>query len=82
MAAACRLEPGDDPWKTDIVLTWLDPDGAIAGSICLPNTYVTDHYRKLFVTRCGAIIQMQTTDDGVRFIRWQPPPQAERGGTR
>ncbi len=82
VAAACRSAPDGDPWKTDIVLAALDPDGRIAGAIRMPNAYVTDHYRKLLVSRAGEIIQMQTADDGVRFVRWTLTTRAAGGTSR
>ena len=66
--------------KTDIVLVVLGPDGRCTATLSLPDAYVTDHYRKLGVSRAGDIIQMQTTEDEVRFVRWtQPAPGAEGG---
>ncbi|UCG15467.1 MAG: hypothetical protein JSV19_09230 [Phycisphaerales bacterium] len=70
LAASCPRASGGDQWKSDIVLVVIAPDGGIAGSLCMPDAYVTDHYRKLFVTRSGGVIQMQTTEDGLRFVRW------------
>jgi hypothetical protein len=73
LAAACLRHASDDPWKTDIVLVAIGPDGKIAGTVRMPNAYVTDHYRKLCVSRTGDIIQMQTTEQEVRFVRWTLP---------
>ena len=69
VAAACPRDPGADQWKADIMLVVIGPDGRIAGAMCMPDAYVTDHYRKLGVSRSGDIIQMQTTEDQVRFVR-------------
>ena len=82
LAAACRPTPDGDPWKTDIVLVALEPGEQIAGLIRMPNAYITDHYRKLFVSRSGDIIQMQTTEDGVRFVRWSLATPAKGGTSR
>lgn len=54
----------------------------IAGTIRMPNAYVTDHYRKLLVSHEGEIIQMQTAEDGVRFVRWTLPTRAAGGTSR
>jgi len=78
LAAACRPTPDGDPWKTEIVLVALEPGERIAGLIRMPNAYITDHYRKLFVSHTGDIIQMQTTENGVRFVRW--PLTTAKGG--
>jgi hypothetical protein len=79
LAAACQRRASDDPWKTDIVLVAIGPDGEVAGTVRMPNTYVTDHYRKLCVSDTGEIIQMQTTEQEVRFVRWTlPSHQDER----
>ena len=77
LAAACPRGSGGDQWKSEIVLAVIAPDGGIAGSLCMPDAYVTDHYRKLFVTRSGGVIQMQTTEDGVCFVRWALPARAD-----
>lgn len=77
LAAACPRASGGNQWRSDIVLVVLAPGGGIAGSLCMPDAYVTDHYRKLCVTRSGSVIQMQTGEDGVRFVRWVVEAQAE-----
>jgi hypothetical protein len=82
LAAACQPTPDGDPWKTDIVLVALEPGERIAGLIRMPNAYITDHYRKLFVSRAGDIIQMQTTEEGVRFVRWSLATPAKGGTSR
>lgn len=79
------LSPRDrerDAWKADIVLTVLAAHGRLVGTLCLPDAYITDHYRKLAVSRAGDIIQMQTADDGVRFVRWTLPTPGEGGESR
>jgi hypothetical protein len=60
----------------------LEPDGSIAGTVRMPNAYVTDHYRKLCVSPSGEITQMQTGADGVRFVRWSLTAQAKGGPSR
>jgi hypothetical protein len=82
LAVACVRDQRSDPWKADIVLVTIAPDGQIAGSIRMPNAYVTDHYRKLLVSHRGDIIQMQTAEEGVRFVRWTMPIQTEEGVER
>lgn len=68
---AMRREAADSPeHPADIVLAKLSADGMLLGSLVLPDAYVTDHYRKLLVTPAGDVIQMQTTEEGVRFVRW------------
>ncbi|MHC4094021.1 MAG: hypothetical protein ACYSVY_27735, partial [Planctomycetota bacterium] len=79
LAAACVADASDDQWETDLVLVAIEPDGGIAGTIRMPNAYVTDHYRKLGVARAGEIIQMQTTEREVRFVRWTLPTRADEG---
>ncbi len=69
----------DGPAKADLLVARLGPDGQPDGVQALPDAYVTDHYRKLCVTASGELIQMQTTEKEVRFIRWTlAEPQAER----
>lgn len=64
---------------SDLLVTRLGPGGRPNGVLALPDAYVTDHYRKIFVTASGELIQMQTTEEEVRFVRWTfPEPQAER----
>ena len=82
LAATCRSAPDDNSWKTEIVLVALEADGSIAGTVRMPNAYVTDHYRKLCVSRSGEIIQMQTAEDGVRFVRWALAAEAQGGTSR
>lgn len=82
LAAACPRAPRAERPGTDIVLVVIAPGGELAGSICMPDAYVTDHYRKLFVSRKGEVIQMQTTEDEVRFVRWTLPTQNDKGETR
>jgi len=82
VAATSPRDPGRDAWKADVLLTVLGPDGLLVGALCLPDAYITDHYRKLGVSRTGDIIQMQTTADGVRFVRWTLPAPAEGGKSR
>ena len=69
--AAAPVKP-----RTVIQVIALDDAGNLSGVLTLPDQYVTDHYRKLLITPRGDVIQMQTTEDGVRFIRWsmQAPP--------
>ena len=54
-------------------------DGEIVKTVRMPNSYITDHYRKVFVTAAGDIYQMQTDSAGVRFISWASGNAAERG---
>lgn len=74
VAANCLLDAGRDAWKADIVVVAIDPDEGVVGTARLPDQYVTDHYRKLCVTPAGEIIQMQTLEEGVRFVRWTLQP--------
>jgi hypothetical protein len=71
-----------DRWNTDIVVVAITSAGEIAGAIRLPNAYVTDHYRKLLVTPAGDVLQMQTFEDEVRFIRWTLREGGSEGGSR
>lgn len=65
--------------RSDLLVTRLRPDGYPDGTRVLPDAYVTDHYRKIFVTPSGELIQMQTTEEDVRFVRWTfPESQGER----
>jgi hypothetical protein len=73
---------GEDAWTTDIVLAVIEAGGEVVSSIRMPNAYATDHYRKLCVSRSGEIIQMQTTEEGVRFVRWLPQASPRKGVTR
>lgn len=73
LAAACLSAPATDQWSTDLLLVVITPDGRIADTLRMPNAYVTDHYRKLCVSSTGEVIQMQTTEDQVRFVRWTLP---------
>lgn len=82
VAATSPRDPNRNAWKMDIFLAVTAPDGRLVGSLCLPDAYITDHYRKLGVSRAGDIIQMQTTADGVRFVRWTLPTPAEGGAAR
>ena len=70
IAARCLCAAARDQWKADIVLVVMTPKGAIVGTLCMPDAYVTDHYRKLCVSPDGDVIQMQTTEDDVRFVHW------------
>jgi len=56
--------------ESDLLVTRLGSDGRPDGVRVLPDAYVTDHYRKIFVTASGELIQMQTTEEGVQFVRW------------
>lgn len=76
VAVTTPRDAARDAWKSDIVLAVIDSDGRLAGTLCLSDAYVTDHYRKLAVSRAGEIIQMQTTEDEVRFVRWTLPTTA------
>jgi hypothetical protein len=82
LGAACLCGESGDEWTTDIVLVAVDPAGRIAGTVRMPNAYITDHYRKLCVSRAGEVIQMQTVADGVRFVRWTLRAPAEGGWSR
>ncbi|MCP4591870.1 MAG: hypothetical protein GY842_14130 [bacterium] len=82
VAANCPCEPEKDPWTTDLVVIVLTPAGELVGTLRLPNRYVTDHYRKLCVSRDGHIIQMQTTEEEVRFVRWTVAIHTGKGGSR
>jgi hypothetical protein len=73
VAAACLRAPAIDQWSTDLLLVVITPEGRIADTLRMPNAYVTDHYRKVCVSGTGEIIQMQTTEDEVRFVRWTLP---------
>jgi len=81
VATACQRD-GGDKWKTDLILVGIDAEGGITPPIGLPNAYVTDHYRKLLVTGSGDVMQMQTTEDGVRFVRWTLPATQNGGESR
>jgi hypothetical protein len=82
VAATSPRDPQRDAWKADILLSVTGPDGSLVGSLCLADAYITDHYRTFGVSRAGDIIQMQTTADGVRFVRWTLPKPAEGGDSR
>ncbi len=82
VAAACLRDPPVDGPSADIVITALAPDDELLGVLIVPDQYVTDHYRKLLVTPDGDVVQMQTLETGVRFIRWRMPASAEEGGVR
>jgi hypothetical protein len=73
LAVACLRAPATDQWSTDILLVVITPDGRVASTLRMPNAYVTDHYRKLCISRIGTVVQMQTTEDEVRFVRWTLP---------
>lgn len=82
LAVACPCDERGNPWHTELVLTVFEANGRTAGSIHMPNQYVTDHYRKICVTPSGEVIQMQTTEEGVRFVRWSWDPNATQGAQR
>ncbi len=82
LAVTCPIEGSTDAWHTEIVVVVLNADGTIAATLHMPNRYVTDHYRKLGVSDSGDIIQMQTTEADVRFVRWVVEPQSGKGGSR
>ena len=82
LATTCRRADDKDPWKTEIVLAVIDSDGGRVRSLSMPNAYITDHYRKLCVSRSGEIIQMQTAEDGVSFIRRSLGGNASEGAGR
>ena len=65
--------------RSDLVVTRLRSCGPPAESLVLPDAYVTDHYRKVFVTVSGEVIQLQTTEAGVRFVRWAFEERLRRG---
>ncbi|MBU0639153.1 MAG: hypothetical protein KKB50_09840 [Planctomycetes bacterium] len=73
VVAACVLDAAREQWQTNLVVAAVSPHGRLAGTWCLPDQYVTDHYRKVCVTRGGYIIQMQTDEQEVRFVRWTLP---------
>jgi hypothetical protein len=81
VAAACQ-RPGAGEWETDILLAVLDATGDLVGVARLPNSYATDHYRKICVSPGGDIIQMQTTSREVRFVRWTLGAAAAREVSR
>jgi len=74
VAVTCPLDATKNAWKSDLVLAAIEPAGGVVGTLRMPNAYVTDHYRKLCVTSAGDVIQMQTSEEGVRFVRWTPEP--------
>ena len=82
VAAACLRDPPADGQRADIVIAALTPAGQLLGALTIPDQYVTDHYRKLLVTPTGDVLQMQTTEAGVRFIRWRMPALAAEGGAQ
>ncbi len=80
LTVTCLTDEKRSAWNTDLIMVVISPDGEIAGTINMPNNYVTDHYRKVFVTPAGEVYQMQTDATGVRFIRWTDSGAvAERG---
>ncbi len=70
IAAVCLPERGGDNSNGYILLAGITSDRTIAGAVSMPNAYVTDHYRKLCVSDSGDVIQMQTAEQEVRFVRW------------
>ena len=79
LTAACLTDEKNNSWNTDLVTAVFSPEGEIVKTVCMPNNYITDHYRKVFVTPAGDIYQMQTDSAGVRFIRWESGNAAGRG---
>ena len=80
---ATRCRPADpDTGPSELILTVINPGGTLAASFELPNQYFTDHYRKVFVTETGEIVQMQTTAQGARFVRWTLPTPDQKGAVR
>ena len=71
LAAVCQNPDAPDEARGVIYVCSIDTAGELAGVLTLPDQYVTDHFRKLLVTPAGEIIQMQTTEAGVQFIRWR-----------
>jgi len=63
--------PEGERETADIVVARVAADRSGCDSLVMPDAYVTDHYRKLLVTPGGEVIQMQTFEDGVRFVRWR-----------
>lgn len=82
VAAACLSDEPNKRPSTDIVVAKFTSDGELLGVVTTPDQYVTDHYRKLLVTPEGVVVQMQTTEEGVRFIRWSVPEIRTEGGAR
>lgn len=82
LAVTCPIEGDANPWHSDIVLAVISADGTVASTLRMPNRYATDHYRKLALDASGDVIQMQTTEDEVRFVRWAVEPSGEKGGAR
>ncbi len=81
LAAACWQAP-DEHRVADLVVAKLTTAGEVAGTLTVPDQYVTDHYRKLLVTPEGDVVQMQTDEAGVRFVRWALPAPGQEGGAR
>ena len=71
LAVRCPRKAADGRETADIVVARIGADGQSVGSLALPDLYATDHYRKLLVTPAGEVIQMQTTEEGVRFVRYR-----------
>ncbi|MCB9865062.1 MAG: hypothetical protein H6816_00270 [Phycisphaerales bacterium] len=82
LAVTCPTAGSADEWRTDIVVIVIASDGTVVSTLQMPNHYVTDHYRKLAVSESGDIIQMQTTEDEVRFVRWTVQPESGKGGAQ
>lgn len=74
VAAVCENQAAEGQPQRRIVATTIERSTIAARVVSMPDAYITDHYRKLWLLESGDLVQMQTTKEEVRFLRWTPEP--------
>jgi hypothetical protein len=74
IAGVCESREGTGKAGAKIVATSVTPSGTVAGAVAMPDAYVTDHYRKLWLLKSGELVQMQTSHEEVQFVLWTLQP--------
>lgn len=74
VAAVCESQTAEGQSQRRIVAASITMPAGITGVTSMPDAYITDHYRKLWLLESGDLVQMQTTKEGVRFVRWTLQP--------
>jgi hypothetical protein len=83
LVAVDRAEgPDDQPPLAEVLLLAITPQGQLAGAASVPPGDRRFEWREFAIAPDGAVIQMQSDADEVRFVRWvlSPPPRESLAG--
>lgn len=79
LVAVDRAEGGDteDPSRAEVLLLAVTPQGQLMGLRSVPPGDRRYEFREFAIAPDGAVVQMQSDADEVRFVRWTllPPPR-------